>query len=264
MQDWPALRAETDCLWRALRDALREAGETAPDSLDRSRPPLDVWTDPGLVLSQTCGLPFARHLFGRVTLIGAFDHGLPGTPAGWYHSVLVVRDDDRRTALREFRGSVAAVNETGSQSGHGALAVVVAPAAGRNGSFFRRSVVTGAHRASAEAVRTGRADIAAIDAVSWRHMCAHDGAGPGLRILMRTAPTPGLPLIGRKGADPARLRNAVSSALAALDPTILDRLGIAGVVVMQPEDYAPLATRLAGLPADRLIPPEADGSHPQA
>ncbi len=166
---------------------------------------MEVWTDPGLVLSQTCGLPYARHLADRVTLVGAFDHALPGTPPGFYHSVLVVRADDPRETLAAFRDAVAALNERVSQSGYGALALAVAPLA-EAGRFFAASFETGSHLGSARAVLDGRADIAALDAVSWRHMRALGELPDGLRVLERTPPTPGLPLIARQGADPALLQ----------------------------------------------------------
>ena len=54
------------------------------------------WTDPGLVLGQSCGLPLVRELAGRVAVVGALDYRLPGCPPGWYRSAVVVRADDAR------------------------------------------------------------------------------------------------------------------------------------------------------------------------
>ncbi len=255
MQDWPALRRDTDRLWGALRDGLRGIGEASPERLDRTRGLMEVWTHPELVLSQSCGLPFAQHLAGRVTLIGAFDHDLPETPAGSYHSVLVVRAGDARETLAAFRNAVAAVNARGSQSGYGALAWAVAPLA-RDGRFFAASVETGAHLGSAQAVLEGRADIAALDAVSWRHMRRLGAVPEGLRVLLRTPPVPGLPLIARRGRDAVLLQAVVSEAVAGLDAGTRGRLGIAGFRAMEAADYAPLAA----LPAATLIPGEAVGS----
>jgi hypothetical protein len=73
MYDWPELTAATDRLWAALRDGLRAAGVAAPDALTRDDDPMAGWTDPRLVLGQTCGLPFAGTLAGRVALVGAPD-----------------------------------------------------------------------------------------------------------------------------------------------------------------------------------------------
>ena len=92
------------------------------------------WTDPGLVLGQTCGLPFVRELAGRVALVGAPDYGLPGCPPGWYRSAVVVRADDPREALAGFRGARLAVNGSDSQSGWGAILHHAAPLAAAGGS----------------------------------------------------------------------------------------------------------------------------------
>ena len=113
------------------------------------------WTDPGLVLGQTCGLPFVRELRGRVALVGAADYGLPGCPPGWYRSAVVVRADDPREALAAFRGARLAVNGTDSQSGWGAILHHAAPLA-EAGRFFGGVVVSGAHAASVPMVADGR------------------------------------------------------------------------------------------------------------
>ena len=62
MYDWPELRPATDRLWAAVRDGLRQRGVAAPEGLTRDVGLMAGWTDPGLVLGQTCGLPFVREL----------------------------------------------------------------------------------------------------------------------------------------------------------------------------------------------------------
>ncbi|HVL22070.1 MAG TPA: hypothetical protein VM422_14005 [Amaricoccus sp.] len=98
MYDWPEVAAATDGFWAAVRDRLRAEGVAAPEALERDRGLAEVWTDPGLVLGQACGLPLVRTLAGRVAVVGALDYGLPGCPAGWYRSAVVARTDDRRAA----------------------------------------------------------------------------------------------------------------------------------------------------------------------
>ena len=66
----------------------------------------------------------------------------------------------------------------------------------------------------------------------------------GLRVIARTAPTPGLPLIarGRGAAEPARIE-AVAAGIAATPAPVRRALGLAGLVRTAPEAYDLLARR---------------------
>ena len=99
MYDWAEVRPATDRFWAAVRDGLRRRGVAAPEALSRDVGLMEVWTDPALVLGQTCGLPLVRELRGRVALVGAADYGLEGCRPGWYRSAVVVRADDPRERL---------------------------------------------------------------------------------------------------------------------------------------------------------------------
>ena len=231
MYDWPEVAAAIDEFWAAVRDRLRAEGVAAPEALERDRGLAEVWTDPGLVLGQACGLPLVRTLAGRVAVVGAFDYGLPGCPAGWYRSAVVARTDDRRAALADFRGATLAVNGTESQSGWGSILHHAAPlAVGRR--FFGAVRVTGAHRASVRAVAAGAADIAAVDAVSWGLAQRFEPAARRLRMLLLTDPTPGLPLIAALDTDTAPQRRAVAAAAAELEAGARAALGIRGFVAL--------------------------------
>jgi ABC-type phosphate/phosphonate transport system substrate-binding protein len=244
MYDWPELAPATDRLWAALRDALRAAGVEAPDALDREVGLMAGWTDPRLVLGQTCGLPFVRELAGRVALVGATDYGVPGCRPGWYRSAVVVRDGDPRRELAAFRGARLAVNGRDSQSGWGAMLHHAAPLA-RQGRFFGDVAVSGAHRASVAMVAEGEADIAAIDFVSWRYAQAFLPEAARLRVLMLTDPTPGLPLIAAAGTEVARHAAAVAAGLGGLDAGVRERLGIVGMARTGAEEYGVISRRLA-------------------
>jgi ABC-type phosphate/phosphonate transport system substrate-binding protein len=244
MYDWPEVSEATDRLWAAIRDALRGVGVAAPDVLDRAVGLIEAWTHPALVLGQTCGLPFVRDLAGRVALVGAADYALPGCPPGWYRSAVVVRADDARDGLAAFRGTRLAVNGFDSQSGWGAILHHAAPLAG-HGRFFAEVAVSGAHRASLAMVADSTADIAAIDAVSWRLAQRWVPEAKEMRVLMLTDPTPGLPLIAAVGTDTARHAAAVEAGIAALDPEARAALGIAGFAALVPDDYRLIRERLA-------------------
>lgn len=242
MYDWPEIRPATDRLWASIRDALRAAGVAAPEALDRGRDIAEVWTDPGLVLGQTCGLPFVRPLAGRVVLIGAADYGVPGCPPGWYRSAVVVRGDDVRMSLAGFRGARLAVNGFDSQSGWASILHHAAPLA-QDGRFFGTVTLTGAHADSVRRVAGGEADLAAIDFVSWRYARAFRPEAAGLRVLFLTDPTPGLPYIAAAGTESARHARAVGEGIAALDTVSRATLGLDGLVPLDAGDYALVARR---------------------
>lgn len=257
MYDWPDLVAETDRLWACLRDALRAEGVAAPQRLTREADHTARWLDPGLVLGQTCGLPYVERLGDRVTLLGAPDYGVEGCPPGWYRSEVVVRAGDAREGLAAFRGAHLALNGALSQSGHAALAHEVAAIAG--GRFFGQVTETGSHAASALAVARGAADIAAIDAVTWRFLRRFRPETAGLRVLLRTVPAPGLPYIAAAGTDPAPHRRAVAAGIAALDGPARAALGLRGFVPMAPADYAVIRARFAAARARVTIDRGAAG-----
>jgi ABC-type phosphate/phosphonate transport system substrate-binding protein len=250
MYDWPEVQAATDALWAGLRDALRARGVAAPETLERRRGLMEVWTDPGLVLGQTCGLPLVRHLRGRVAVVGAPDYGVPGCAPGEYRSAVVVRADDPREGLADFRGARLALNGTDSQSGYGAILHHVAPLA-EGGRFFGDAVVSGGHAASAALVAEGGADIAALDHVSWDLWLRHRGDGR-LRVLMLTDPTPGLPLVTAGEVGPVRA--AVAEAVAVLPQGVRAALGICGFRAFEAADYAVIGERLAAAEARVALP----------
>jgi ABC-type phosphate/phosphonate transport system substrate-binding protein len=238
MYDWPQVRPATDRLWALIRDNLRDAGQTAPDALDRTTAPWDCWLNPALTLSQTCGMPYRTRLHGQVTMVGTPDFALPDASPGHYYSQLVVRAD-APGELADFVTGRLAFNALDSQSGWAAPQNHVAAF----GARFCHVLQTGAHRDSARAVAEGRADIAAIDAVTWRLYTAHfPQESARLRVLGHTHPTPGLPLITAVGRDPAPIFAAISAAFAALAPQDRAALGLFGLASIPADAYLSVPT----------------------
>jgi len=238
MYDWPEVQAEHDRLWSLIRGNLADEGIAAPATLTRDAALWDIWQSPDLLLAQTCGMPYRTRLHGRVTLVATPDYGLPEAPAGHYYSVLVTRAGEPGRP-EDFVHRTFAFNGQDSQSGWAAPQNHMA----RQGGRFTRTLHTGAHAESALAVAEGRADIAAIDAVSWRLLTAHRPAvAERLRILCRTDPTPGLPLITAKGRDPVPLARAIAAAIAALGAADRAALGLRGVAGISAEAYLAVPT----------------------
>ncbi|MEM9321064.1 MAG: PhnD/SsuA/transferrin family substrate-binding protein [Pseudomonadota bacterium] len=236
MYDWPEIRPATDRFWGLIRDRLHLQGMHPPNALTRDGAAEALWGSADMILTQSCGLPYIRSLRGRMTLLGAPDYSVPGCPPGWYRSAIVVRCEDPRSEFAEFKGSVAAINGTGSQSGYAALAHHSA-AEGPDAPFFSRCVLTGAHRASVLSVAQGEADIAAIDYVSWRLALRHMIQAAELRVLARTEPTPGLPLLCGLDVDAAAVRRAVAEAIVMLSAHDKSALDLTALSEFEPGDY---------------------------
>ncbi|GLS87983.1 hypothetical protein GCM10010873_29570 [Cypionkella aquatica] len=240
MYDRAETAAANDRLWANIRDGLRAAGEPAPDALTRGAQAYwDAWQSPDLVFSQTCGFPFRARLHDKVTLIGTPDYGLPGCPPGHYNSVFVARKDDPRSTLAAFSGAAFAYNEELSQSGW------AAPQnhAGAHGLHFPPSLQSGGHRLSALAVAESRADLAAIDALTWQLLCEYDDFAADLREIARTEPpTPVLPYITAKGRDAALYFRVTKAAIAALVPADKTTLHLKDLIAIPASAYLAVPT----------------------
>jgi ABC-type phosphate/phosphonate transport system substrate-binding protein len=243
MYDFPWTADAQDALWRVLADRLRQAGIVAPAALTRDRSPEGIWRDPALLFGQTCGYPYMRGLGDSVALIATPCFGFEGCEGAQHRSFIVARRGDAR-ALGDFRGARAALNGRDSNSGMNLFRAVVAPLAeGR--PFFASVEVTGSHAASLVAVAEGRADIAAIDCVTFALL----GRGrphltEAVAIVARSPLTPGLPYIASAGLPLATIE-ALRAALSATfdDPKLVAAratLGLTGALVLRRADYAPV------------------------
>jgi len=231
MYDRPETAAANDRLWSALRARLG----FGPDALVRDGAVWAQWQSPDLLLSQTCGYPYRAKLHGQVTLIGAADHRLAGCAPGYYNSVLIAR---RSAPLSAFDGARFAYNEALSQSGWAAPMVHARTA----GVTFGALVKTGAHRESARIVAQGHADLAALDALSWRMIRRWDGFASDLVEIERTAPTPALPYITGSAYQAKVLFSALQGAIADLCPADRDRLSLYDLVRLDPDAYLSVPT----------------------
>lgn len=233
MYERPQLAAAHARFWQLIRHQLAGFGIDSPESLSQEAEEFGVWLNPELVLSQTCGMPYRLWLHGQVNLIGTPDYGIEDCPAGYYRSPLIVRVDDPRSKVVEFQHDTLAFNQAISQSGYAAIYWHT----DKLGFWFDNKLHTGQHLASAKAVADGKADIASLDAVTWRLIKRYESFAENLRVLEWTEPTPGLPLITSLRHDPDDVFTAVSKAVAALDPEDKTLLGINSIVKISAEDY---------------------------
>ena len=242
MYDFRWTAGANDALWASIATRLADAGVSAPRRLTRGGDLAARWRDPGLVFGQTCGYPYVKDLRDAVRPIAAPEYAFPGCNGALHRSFVVRRVGDGRRRLAEFRGAAAALNAWDSNSGMNLFRAAIAPIAGGT-PFFRAVLVTGSHEGSAEAVAEGRADLAAIDCVSFALLqLGRARLIERLAVIAESPLSPTLPFImsARLGAA---TRTAVRQALAAalVDPELREAratLGLIGARDAAPADYA--------------------------
>lgn len=240
----PELAAAHDRYWSLIRDQLRETELRAPELLTQTADEFAVWNDPGLVLSQTCGMPYRLWLHDRVALVGTPDFGVEGCAPGYYRSAFVVRSGDVGLDLAAFIDSTFAYNQAFSQSGYAAAYAHLVS----RGLWFENRLRTGQHLESARAVAEGRADIASLDAVSLRLIQRYEPFADRLGVLEWTTQTPGLPYITATTNRSLTILSAIKAAVIALDQTDRDTLGIRSIVSITKHEYLAVQN-----PPERLI-----------
>lgn len=192
MYCWPENRGEWQNLWKAIRSELAQLDIPAPQFLTFGQPLEEVWLDPKLLIGHTCGWPYISKLRDKVALVGRFNFATEDCPPGHYNSVFIAPKNSELNSPDDLSGSdpSIAVNGTGSQSGFRVLREVV-----ENIESSERLIVTGSHRDSIYAIADGEAELAAIDAVTWELAKAYEPAVEDVKIIGRSSPKPGLPLI---------------------------------------------------------------------
>lgn len=229
MYDWPETRDATDTLWRAI------AARLGTDiGLTRTSDYTALWHRPDLLLSQTCGYPFTHAFAGKLRLVATPHYGIDGCDGPNYQSIVFARS---KAPLEALRGAVAAVNNPDSMSGMLALKLVFGPLA-REGRFFGRTILSGGHVNSMLAVKQGKADVCAIDAVCVALARAYRPDDlDGLVEIGRSPCVPSLPYV-TIGGDVSALREALKAVFSnpALKPT-RDHLFLSGFSVLDERDY---------------------------
>ena len=241
----PPLAEATAALWRFISDALKRAGlDGIPGCLDTAVRYNEAWTHPGLLLAQTCGFPYVKLLRGKVRLVATPIYGHPGCDGPSKCSFIVVGKGSDARSLEDLFGARAAINEPVSNSGVNLFRAAIAPLA-RDGRFFSSVIETGGHRNSIAAINAGKADVAAIDCVTYGNVLRFDPESlAGVRILVQTVRGPGLPLITRGDAtdeEVSLLRQVLRQAITepSLGP-VRDVLALKDFVVLSDADYEPL------------------------
>jgi len=242
MYDLPEVRAATAAFWASLAGNLRRHGlADVPDQLAHDRPVSELWSDPGLLISQCCGYDVMHRYNDRLLPIATPEYAAPGCLGGTYSSMVVVADDCPFDDAHDMRGAVAVINGSESHSGMSALRHLVS---GRHveGQFFADVKVSGSHIASLEMIRQRKADIAAIDCVTLALIQRHiDDPMRGVRVLGNTYQAPTPPYVVRAAAPAGEVEKARAALLETFDDPSLadcrDTLLLKGVTPATREDY---------------------------
>lgn len=237
MYDWPEIREATDTWWRGLS---RHLGVSI--NLDRNPDHFAAWRRDDLYFSQTCGYPFTHEFKGLLKYIGTPHYAVPGCAGANYCSFIFARISQ---PLELFRASVAAVNNPDSMSGMLALKLVFGPLA-KGGRFFTSAIESSSHVNSMLAVRDGKADVCAIDAVCVAMAKRYrPDYLEGLVEIARSPSVPSLPYVTRCG-NIEDIRRALIEAFGDEDlQEARDQLFLSGQSVLRPTAYERI-TKLEG------------------
>jgi ABC-type phosphate/phosphonate transport system substrate-binding protein len=252
MYDFPELIKAHDALWSFVAAELRSSAVWGiPEALDRSISYDQTWTDPRLLLGQSCGLPIVDQLDGLVSVLGGFAV-TDGSPEATYTSKLVVHRESGIEILSDLRwskGVRAAINGRDSLSGYVSFGAACAEAlkAGAipDNAAFAHVEATGAHVLSAAALADRTMDLACMDGHTFALLQRHrPEAVNHLRVIGSGPTIPCLPLITALPVDDelvALLRFALNAAATAESlADARDALGITGFVSFGNDRYEPI------------------------
>ncbi len=154
-----------------------------------------ILRDQNLFIGHTCGYPLMTRLQDVVLPFCVPVFKVPGTADTQYSSRIIVAIDSGIQSLTDCRNRIAACNDSHSNSGMNVLRHAIAQL-NPGKAFFSAVVESGSHWQSLEAVAEGRADVAAIDCISfqliedkWPEMASR------VRTLGYSVKTSGLPLV---------------------------------------------------------------------
>jgi hypothetical protein len=228
--DFPSTQRVLDAVWQETMSQLRAAGvKHNLGALDHTTPHRQLLEYPQLALSQCCGLDLCRSYTDNVVPFAVPVISALPVAAGQYFSYIVSRSG------ADLERPRVVINDCSSHSGHTALRLWLVANKIANYTTFE----SGSHAESIAALNSGRADVAAIDALTWRFL-----APENLHILDTSEPVLAPPFImGRKSNLP------VVELTAALHKAFQrhgEPLGITGVLPVSRRDYDSLATLAEG------------------
>jgi ABC-type phosphate/phosphonate transport system substrate-binding protein len=246
MYDWPQVRAATDAWARGIAKHLRAHGfAEAPLELVRQDEYQELWNAPDLLLSQSCGYPLTHQYEKSLVPVITPHYSVEGCSGPAFSSFVFVRAADNIGSLPELHGRTCVYNNRASMSGMLALKLLFAPHAAK-GDFFGRSIESGSHVHSLEAVQRGIADVCSIDAICVGLARRYrPELLSGLAEIARSPLVPGLPYVTSAARSSEKLGQLRRALAAAFDDADLrearEALFLSGHSILDRNDYAIIA-----------------------
>jgi len=229
--------------WQALFDEFRlllDGGDQVDEKLvfDGAE---SVLRDPGLFFGHTCGYPLMKHLQDAVTPFCIPVFNVAGVSGNLYSSRIIVAADADISSLADCRNRIAAINSSDSNSGMNVFRHAIAKL-NPTTPFFASTINSGGHLHSLTAVAEGRADVAAIDCVSFQLI---EDRWPELTARVRSigdsVKTCGLPLVLPKSnlasTSTGDILTTLNEALNQIDPRVKQRLRLSHFESVNLDDY---------------------------
>lgn len=213
MYSFPETRSARDTFWTVLAHNLRENGIVGvPDELTHDLPVHDLWCDENLLVSQCCGYDVVKPYRGQLLPIATPVYKSPTCLGEYYCSLVIVPEDSPFDDVSQMKGTVGVINGPESHSGMSSLRQLIS-STHTGGDFFAKLKISGSHEASLHMIRTGQADVAAIDSVvlSLIERYRPDDM-QGFRVLGTTYRAPAPPFVVRAHTpahDVERIRSAL-------------------------------------------------------
>jgi ABC-type phosphate/phosphonate transport system substrate-binding protein len=244
--DLAEVRGALDELWAAIADRLLAQGiAPVPHRLDRDPDYEAQWSNGDLLLGQACGYDAVLGHADRLRVVATPHFAFDGCVGPHYCSFIVVREGCAARRIADLRGLRCVINTPTSHSGMNVLRSLVAPLH-VEGRFFASVTISGAHEHSLRMLIEDRADVAAIDCVTYGLLHMHRPAAlVGTRVLHETAHVPAPPFV-TSARTPAPVVDALASALehvvdCSTDRSALQRLGLCGISRLDASAYEPIA-----------------------
>ncbi len=154
--------------WQALFGEFLLINEldNAVEPTIRFETDFDLLRNPNMLLGHTCGYPLMRFLRNDCQPVCVPRFDIVGCNGKYYSSHIVASIDSDIVELRGCHNKIAAINGYDSNSGMNVLRHAVS-LLGHPPPFFSKVIESGSHFKSLSAVVDGKADVAAIDSVSF-------------------------------------------------------------------------------------------------
>ena len=243
MYDFPEVHTSTMEIVDALVTALSTIGLSAHTEVPNASVHSDLmrhWLGAGMLLSQSCGLPFIEELHTSVNVVGTPLWTDVSDDRGRYRTVIVVPESLGITSIDQAVGLRAVVNNTQSLSGWCSLGIALANAT-NDSAVATPYVQSGGHAASLQMLQDGDADIASIDSATYRLLSRHRPAlVENVRVIGYGPAVPATPIIVSKSStvDADELYRVVSGVFGRSElQAALGNIGINGFVRLANSDY---------------------------